>query len=56
MTIKKTQLNSLQINHIINEDTLNKQVGMTLEDRVADFMREFPNKKLDSKKLRKIYA
>ena len=35
--IRPNKLNKVHIDHIISQDTLKKQIGMTLEERAADF-------------------
>jgi len=40
---------------LINPETLQNQVGYSLEMRAADFMKRFPDKKLAPKKLQSVY-
>ena len=49
---KPNKLNQMHIDHILSDDTLKNQIGMSLEDRTADFTRAFPNKKISHETLR----
>ena len=53
--IRPNKLNQVHINHIISQDTLKSQIGMTLEERAADFTRAYPNKKISSATLWRIH-
>ena len=53
--IRPNKLNKVHINHIISQDTLKSQIGMTLEERTADFTRAYPNKKISPTTMWKIY-
>ena len=53
--IKPTDLNEDHFEFIKDEETLSKQVGMTLQERAADFMSEFPDKKMSRSRLQRIY-
>ena len=52
---RPSKLNRLHINHIISNDTLKKQIGMSLDERAVDFSRSYPNKKISSSTLANIY-
>ena len=52
---KKTRLEQEHIDYLTNADTLQNQIGYSLEMRAADFMRKFPDKKLAPKKLQMLY-
>ena len=45
----------MHIDHIISEETLDSQIGMSLSERAADFSRKFPTKKISHETLRTIY-
>ena len=53
--IKPNKLNKIHIDHIISQDTLQSQIGMSLDERAADLTRAYPNKKISSSTLRRIY-
>ena len=53
--IRPNKLNKVHINHIISQNTLKSQIGMTLEERTADFSRAYPNKKISPTTLWNIY-
>ena len=53
--IRPDRLNQLHINHIVSAETLKRQVGMTLAERAADFIRSFPLKKTSPTTLNRIY-
>ena len=52
---RKTSLTQDHINHLVDPDTLGRQIGYSLAERSADFMSIFPAKKLAPKKLQSIY-
>ena len=52
---RPNKLHSFHIDHITSEETLDSQVGMTLEERVADFSKAYPEKKISSSTLERIY-
>ena len=53
--IRPNKLNLKHIDHIISPDTLKRQIGMTLEERTADFTRVYSNKKISTSTLWNIY-
>ena len=41
---KKTELTHEQIEFIVSPETLKRQIGMSLSERTAEFLRRYPNK------------
>ena len=52
---RKTKLKQIHFDFILDQGTLDLQVGKSLEERAADFMRVFPSKRMSSSRLQRIY-
>ena len=43
------------MDYLLDQDTMNKQVGKTLDERAHEFMRLFPSKSMSRSRLQRIY-
>ena len=52
---RPNKLNALHLEHLTSEETLKRQIGMSLAERAVDFSRSFPDKKICATTLWHIY-
>ena len=52
---RRTKLKDIHYEFLVDQGTLDLQVGKSLEERAADFMRVFPSKRMSSTRLHIIY-
>ena len=52
---RRTKLKDIHYEFLVDQGTLDLQVGKSLEERAADFMRVFPSKRMSSTRLHRIY-